>query len=98
MRQRARKPGPETGGRRWQPGVGMSVGGGKAGGTEDGRVQETPLRVQETLWWDLKSRCDDVAVGLSPKPSMGSVPRLGRCPGKGHGNPLQYSCLENPMD
>ena len=65
MRQRARKPGPETGGRRWQPGVGMSVGGGKAGGTEDGRVQETPLRVQETLWWDLKSRCDDVAVGLS---------------------------------
>ena len=29
---------------------------------------------------------------------VGSVPRLGRCPGKGHGNPLQYSCLENPMD
>ena len=23
---------------------------------------------------------------------------LGRCPGEGHGNPLQYSCLENPMD
>ena len=22
----------------------------------------------------------------------------GRCPGGGHGNPLQYSCLENPMD
>ena len=29
---------------------------------------------------------------------MGSVPGLGRCPGGGHGNPLQYSCLENPMD
>ena len=28
----------------------------------------------------------------------GSVPRLGRSPGEGHGNPLQYSCLENPMD
>ena len=27
---------------------------------------------------------------------VGSVPRLGRCPGKGHGNPLQYSCLEIP--
>ena len=27
----------------------------------------------------------------------GSIPGLGRCPG-GHGNPLQYSCLENPMD
>ena len=28
----------------------------------------------------------------------GSTPRLGRSPGGGHGNPLQYSCLENPMD
>ena len=28
----------------------------------------------------------------------GSIPRPGRCPGGGHGNPLQYSCLENPMD
>ena len=26
------------------------------------------------------------------------IPGLGRCPGGGHGNPLQYSCLENPMD
>ena len=29
---------------------------------------------------------------------MGSIPGSGRCPGGGHGNPLQYSCLENPMD
>ena len=28
----------------------------------------------------------------------GSVPGSGRSPGEGHGNPLQYSCLENPMD
>ena len=28
----------------------------------------------------------------------GSIPRSGRSPGGGHGNPLQYSCLENPMD
>ena len=27
-----------------------------------------------------------------------SIPGLGRSPGKGNGNPLQYSCLENPMD
>ena len=27
-----------------------------------------------------------------------SMPRLGRSPGEGNGNPLQYSCLENPMD
>ena len=29
---------------------------------------------------------------------MGLIPRLGRSPGGGHGSPLQYSCLENPMD
>ena len=28
----------------------------------------------------------------------GSIPGLGKSPGGGHGNPLQYSCLENPMD
>ena len=26
----------------------------------------------------------------------GSIPRLGSSPGAGHGNPLQYSCLDNP--
>ena len=42
----------------------------------------------------------------SPKPILsacdeggpGSIPGSGRSPGGGHGNPLQYSCLENPMD
>ena len=29
---------------------------------------------------------------------LGSIPGLGRSPGGGHGNRLQYSCLENPMD
>ena len=28
----------------------------------------------------------------------GLIPGLGRSPGEGSGNPLQYSCLENPMD
>ena len=28
----------------------------------------------------------------------GSIPVLGRSPGEGKGNPLQHSCLENPMD
>ena len=28
---------------------------------------------------------------------LGSIPRLGRSPGEEHGNPLQYSCLENSM-
>ena len=29
---------------------------------------------------------------------LGSIPGLGRYPGEGNGTPLQYSCLENPMD
>ena len=28
---------------------------------------------------------------------MGLIPESGRCPGEGHGNPLQYSYLENPI-
>ena len=29
---------------------------------------------------------------------VGSIPRLGRLPGVGNGNPFQFSCLENSMD
>ena len=29
---------------------------------------------------------------------VGSIPRLGRSPGGGHGSPLQYSCLDIPME
>ena len=29
---------------------------------------------------------------------LGSIPGSGRSPGEGNGNPIQYSCLENPMD
>ena len=29
---------------------------------------------------------------------VGSIPLSGKSPGEEHGNPLQYSCLENPMD
>ena len=43
-----------------------------------------------------------VAQRLKRLPSMqvdlGSIPGSGRSPGEGNGNPLQYSCLENPMD
>ena len=30
--------------------------------------------------------------------ALGSAPGLGRSPGEGNGNPLQYSCLKNSMD
>ena len=39
---------------------------------------------------DLESACD---AG-----DKGSIPGLGSSSGEGNGNPLQYSCLENPMD
>ena len=29
---------------------------------------------------------------------LGAIPGSGRSPGEGHGDPLQYRCLENPMD
>ena len=39
---------------------------------------------------DIESACN--------KGDPGSIPGSGRSPGEGNGNPLQYSCLENPMD
>ena len=40
-----------------------------------------------------ESTCNAGGTGV-----MGSVPGSGRSPGEGNGNPLQYFCLENPMD
>ena len=39
-----------------------------------------------------------VVKNLPTKRDMGPIPGSGRSPGGGHGNPLQYFCLENPMD
>ena len=46
-------------------------------------------------WW-LSGKESTYNAGITGK--AGSIPRSGRSPGGGHGNPLQYSCLENPMD
>ena len=40
----------------------------------------------------------EVKASASNARDPGSIPGLGRSPGEGNGNPLQYSCLENPMD
>ena len=40
----------------------------------------------------------DIKESACNEGELGSVPGLGRSPGEGHGNPLQYSCLEKPMD
>ena len=39
-----------------------------------------------------------VKVSVYNGGDLHSIPGLGRSPGEGNGNPLQYSCLENPMD
>ena len=39
--------------------------------------------------------CKEAACNVE---DLGSIPGLGRSPGVRHGNPLQYSCLKNPMD
>ena len=52
------------------------------------------LVVGVSLWLSGKeSACKAGATG-----DASSIPGLERSPGGGHGNPLQYSCLENPMD
>ena len=51
------------------------------------------LYLQPALPGSSDSRVSAYNVG-----DPGSIPGLGRSPGKGNGNPLQYSCLENPMD
>ena len=40
----------------------------------------------------------EVKASASNAGDPGSIPGSGRFPGEGNGNPLQYSCLENPMD
>ena len=54
---------------------------------------------QRSVW------ASQVALELTNPPANagdvrdeGSIPGLGRSPGEGNGNPLQYSCVENPMD
>ena len=42
--------------------------------------------------------CSDGNVSAYNEGDLDSIPGLGRSPGEGNGNPLQYSCLENPMD
>ena len=46
-------------------------------------------------WWlsGKESTCNSGDIG-----DVGLIPGLGRSPGEGNGNPLQYSCWENPMD
>ena len=77
----------------------------------DGETVET---VADFVFWGSKITADgdcsheikkcgfpggsEVKVSASNVGDQGLIPGLGRSPGEGNGNPLQYSCLENPMD
>jgi len=54
-----------------------------------------PTTTQRLPWW-LSAKDSACSVGAGE--DMGLIPGLGRSPGGGHGNPLQYSCLENLKD
>ena len=41
---------------------------------------------------------EESACNAEDTGNAGLIPQSGRCPGGGNGNPLQYSCLKNPMD
>ena len=65
----------------------------------------SPLRLQNTFSILVEVRAligfpggSEVKASASNTGDLGSIPGLGRSPGEGNGNPLQYSCLENPMD
>ena len=63
------------------------------------------LSLEGILLVDLFWSASQVALVVKNLPAstgdikdVGSIPELGRSPGEGNGNPLQYSSLENPMD
>ena len=49
------------------------------------------------LFWGFLGGSDGKAFAWNVG-DLGSIPGSGRSPGEEHGNSLQYSCLENPMD
>ena len=53
--------------------------------------------VLESAWTSLPGGSDG-KVSAYNVGDPGSIPGSGRSPGEGNSNPLQYSCLENPMD
>ena len=77
-------------------------------GREEGRFEKPILEIKfQVDYWKTNVAGELMAYfpgGSEGKASAcnagdpGSIPGLGRSPGEGNGNPLQYSCLENPMD
>ena len=56
--------------------------------------------IHDTYIWGFPggATAEELACQSGDIRDTGSIPGLGRCPGEGHDNLLQYPCLENPMD
>ena len=70
---------------------GRSMGSQRGGGV-------LPIRGQSVFIWGTSQMLLMVKNLPANAGDTSSIPGSGRSPGRGHGNPLQYSCLENPMD
>ena len=55
----------------------------------------TALEVRNPKWVPGGTSGKNLPASVGDLRDMGSIPGLGRSPGEGNGNPLQYSCLEN---
>ena len=56
------------------------------------------LRDDKTLTLGNDNGGSEVKASVCNAGDLGLIPGSGRSPGEGNGNPLQYSCLENPME
>ena len=63
-----------------------------------GRVMEATFAPPVTPHYPDFPGGSEVKASACNAGDPGSIPGSGRSPGEGNGNPLQYSCLENPMD
>ena len=52
----------------------------------------------ELNWTEVSLVVENLTANAGEIRNVGSIPGSGRSPEEGHGNPLQYSCLENPVD
>ena len=68
------------------------------------KLQDVRLIYRNLFAFQYTNNDQDFPVGSDGEVSVynagdpGSIPGSGRSTGEGHGNPLQYYCLENPMD
>ena len=68
---------------------------------EENEIEKLKIKVWYYIWNQINNDFPGSSDGKASAYNAGdpgSIPGSGRSPGEGNGNPLQYSCLENPMD